>query len=92
MNFDGRYKLHKYLSGEVFLFDIFEDPDEQNDLSNSVKHRKIVDRLDRELTHKIMESVNFSMHDRLAQTGDMSQSAKFGLEGWSRPWPHPPSS
>ena len=92
MNFDGRYKLHKYLSGEVFLFDISEDPEEQNNLSNTVKHRKIVDRLDRELTHKIMESVNFSMHDRLAQTGDMSQSAKFGLEGWSRPWPHPPRS
>lgn len=90
MNFDGQYKLHKYLSGEVFLFDIAGDPDEQNDLSNSVKHRKIIDRLDRELTRRIMESVNFSMHDRLAQTGDMSQSAKFGLEGWSRPWPHPP--
>ena len=30
MNFDGQYKLHKYLSGEVFLFDIAGDPDEQN--------------------------------------------------------------
>jgi arylsulfatase A-like enzyme len=90
MNFDGRYKLHKYSSGEVFLFDISEDPDEQNNLANSLKHRKIVERLDRELTHKIMESVSFSMHDRLGQTGDMSQSDKFGLEGWSRPWPHPP--
>ena len=92
MNFDGRYKLHKYSSGEVFLFDISEDPDEQNNLANSLKHRKIVERLDRELTHKIMESVSFSMHDRLGQPGDMSQSDKFGLEGWSRPWPHPPHS
>ncbi len=92
MNFHGRYKLHKYSSGEVFLFDISEDPDEQNNLANSLKHRKIVERLDRELTHKIMESVSFSMHDRLGQPGDMSQSDKFGLEGWSRPWPHPPHS
>ena len=90
MNFDGRYKLHKYLSGEVFLFDISEDPEEINDLSNDSNYKDVISKLDKELTYKIMESMNFSMHDRLAQQGDMSQQPKFGFKGWQRPWPHPP--
>ena len=29
MNYDGRFKLHRYRSGEALLFDIDNDPQEQ---------------------------------------------------------------
>ena len=90
MNFDGRYKLHKYETGELLLFDMEQDPQEQRNLVNSADYQNVLRRLEAELTSYVMESVQGSWHDRLAQNGDMSQDVHFGREGWERPWPHPP--
>lgn len=53
-------------------------------------HAEVARRLETELSQEIMRSVQRSMDDRLAQSGDMSQDPAFGKEGWQRPWPHPP--
>ncbi len=90
MNFDGQYKLHKYSTGEVLLFDMEHDPQEQRNLATIDDYQNVLRRLDAELTAHVMESVQDSWHDRLAQNGDMSQDPAFGREGWQRPWPHPP--
>jgi hypothetical protein len=90
MNFDGRYKLHKYATGETLLFDLQEDPQEQRNLIASARHQDVLRRLDAELTAEIMASMQSSWHDRLAHNGDLSQDPHFGREGWRRPWPHPP--
>ncbi|MEX0926926.1 MAG: sulfatase-like hydrolase/transferase [Dehalococcoidia bacterium] len=89
MNFDGRYKLHRYSTGEVLLFDMQEDPQEQCNLAGDPAHAETLRRLEAELMQEIMESMNASMDDRLAHTGDLSQDPAFGREGWQRPWPHP---
>ncbi len=90
MNFDGQYKLHKYSTGEVLLFDMEHDPQEQRNLASSADYQNVLRRLDAELTAHIMDSTRESWHDRLAQNGDMSQDPSFGREGWQRPWPNSP--
>jgi len=90
MNFDGRYKLHKYRTGETLLFDMLNDPQEQVNLFGNPEFADIVQRLEIELTQELMASIEGSMDDRLAQNGDMSQDPTFGYESWNRPWPNSP--
>lgn len=92
MNFDGRYKLHKYSNGEILLFDMKDDPEEQKNLINNKDYQDIRNKLEDELSNEVMKSIDASMNDRLAQNGDMSQDPTFGFEGWQRPWPHPPKT
>ena len=90
MNFDGRYKLHKYRTSEALLFDMLNDPQEQVNLYENAEFADIVRRLETELTAELMASIDASMDDRLAQNGDMSQDTTFGYESWQRPWPNKP--
>lgn len=90
MNFDGRYKLHKYNTGEMLLFDMLNDPQEQENLYENAEFADIVRRLEAELTQELMASIDGSMDDRIAQNGDMSQDPTFGYESWTRPWPNTP--
>jgi hypothetical protein len=92
MNFDGRYKLHKYRTGEMLLFDMLNDPQEQVNLYENAEFADIVRRLETELTVELMASIEASMDDRIAQNGDMSQDPTFGYESWQRPWPHAPGT
>ena len=89
MAFDGEWKLAKYATGEIVMFNLRDDPGEQRNLAGDPAYADVYRRLDAELTNEIMESVRFSMHDRLAQSGDMSQDPSFGREGWQRPFPAP---
>ena len=90
MNYDGHYKLHKYSTGEVLLFDMEHDPQEQRNLAMNPDYQNVLRRLDAELTAHIMESVQASWDDRLAHNGDLSQDPAFGRQGWRRPWPNSP--
>ncbi len=88
MNFDGRFKLHKYASGDEMLYDLENDPGEQRNLVSDPAYAETRRRLDAELSTEVMVSMAQAMHDRLAHTGDMAQDPAFGKEGWIRPWPH----
>lgn len=87
MNFDGRWKLARYASGEVVLFDMENDPQEQRNLINDTSYQSVRNRLEAELAAHIMESTRVAMHDRLAHSGDLSQDPRFGKHGWERPDP-----
>jgi len=89
MAFDGRWKLVKYLSGDVVLFDLENDPREQRNLAHDPDHARVLQRLDAELTAEVMESELFAVRDRLAATADLSPDRAFATEGWTRPFPHP---
>jgi arylsulfatase A-like enzyme len=89
MAVDGQWKLAKYASGETVLFNLRDDPHEQRDLAGDTAYADVYRRLDAELTQELMKSLRFAMHDRLAQSGDMSQDQGFGREGWQRPFPAP---
>jgi len=88
MIFDGRYKLHKYDTGDVLMYDIGSDPGEQHNLARVPSFAGVVERLDAALTREVMQSVQAAMHDRLASADGLVYSASFGKRRWRRPWPH----
>ena len=90
MNYDGRFKLHRYRSGEALLFDIDNDPQEQTNLLDDPAYANVRHRLEAELFTEVMTSIEAASQDRLAQYGDMSQDPSFGKESWERAYPHPP--
>lgn len=87
MNYDGRWKLARYASGETTLFDLDTDPTEQLNQASDPAYSETMRRLDLEMSQEIMESLQYAFHDRVAQAGDMSQDPGFGRKGWRRPWP-----
>ena len=89
MVFDGEWKLSKYATGEIVLYNLKDDPHEQRNLAIDPTYRDVYARLDAELTLELMESMRFATHDQLAHAGDMSQNIGFGREGWQRQYPAP---
>ncbi len=89
MVFDGQWKLAKYATGEVVLFNLKDDPYEQHNRAGDPAYFDVYRRLDMELTLELMESFRVAMHDRLASHGDMSQDPAFGREGWQWRFPAP---
>lgn len=89
MNFDGRWKLHKYNTGDYALFDMENDPTEQINLIHDTTNSTVLARLESELAAEVMTSMNLSMHDRLQSIGSdgsgLSNEPLFGNRGWSRP-------
>ena len=89
MNYDGKWKLSRYVTGETTLFNLESDPTEQVNLASDPDHFQTILRMDQEMSAEIMESVRYAVHDRLANVEDMFNSQAFGREGWQRPWPAP---
>ena len=86
-----QWKLHKYATGEMLLFDLEADPDETRDLFNAARHRRTRDELDALLTQEVMRSIENAMEDRLvAGTDDLWNSVIFGHQGWTRRYPYSP--
>ena len=89
MAFDGEWKLAKYASGETLLFNIMEDPFEQRNRVRDPEAAAVYYRLDAELTREIMDSVRFSMYDRMPASETLSGDEIFGRKGWK--WDFPSS-
>jgi arylsulfatase A-like enzyme len=89
MAFDGRYKLSKYSSGEAMLFDLDNDPQEQNNLIDDPAHAGAYRSLDAALTLELMRSMSFAMHDRMPSPQSMTHDELMGLEGWTWRFPSP---
>lgn len=89
MAFDGEWKLAKYASGETLLFNVMEDPFEQQNRVRDPEAAAVYCRLDAELTREIMDSVRFSMYDRMPAPETLSGDETFGRKGWK--WNFPSS-
>jgi len=87
MIFDGEWRLSKYSTGEILLFNIKEDPLEQHNLAANTAYAKVYRAMDARLTQAVMGYVRDSMHARRVYVNDLSQSPAFGREGWQRPYP-----
>lgn len=89
MAYDGRWKLCKYATGEQHLFDLADDPDEQQNRIHDPQAFTQLRRLDDALTREVMRSVALSYYAQKVDTTGMSQEETFGREGWQRPYPYP---
>jgi arylsulfatase A-like enzyme len=87
MYYDGRWRLHRYGTGEALLFDIHEDPQEQHNLIRDPQCLDTYLRLEAAMTQEIMDLVAESYWDRRVYVRDLSQSEAFGREGWQRTYP-----
>ena len=89
MNYDGKWKLSRYATGETTFFNLVSDPTEQVNLANDPSYFQTISRMDQEIAEEIMGSIKYAVHDRLVHGGDLSQDKRFGSEGWQRSWPVP---
>ena len=93
MAFDGRHKLVRYSTGEDLLFDLQEDPKEENNIIEDVSKMDILDYLDDLLVHRITLSRKISMHSLTSGgttlTTDPVNPKVYGyqFEGWE--WDYP---
>ena len=77
----------KYAGGEVLLFNLSEDPNEQHNLMKEGRYQEEYTRLDAQLTREIMNSVSLSHESRRVYSRDLAGDPMFGKEGWQRPYP-----
>ena len=87
MIYDQRWKLHKYATGETLLFDMANDPTEQNNLMKDNQYWAKYLELDTKLSQAVMRSLSLSHEDRRVYTASLSSDPQFGKEGWQRPYP-----
>jgi len=90
MIYDGEWKLCKYATGEILLFNLKEDPTEQRNLMKDPGHAARYAELDARLTREIMRSLSASHQDKgLDPNNVLWSNADYGKEGWQRPYPNP---
>ncbi len=87
MIYDGQWKLCKHASGEVLLFNLSEDPNEQHNLMKDSRYQEEYARLDAELTREIMDSMALSHESKRVYSKDLAGNPAFGKEDWQRPYP-----
>ena len=85
--FDGTWKLVKYSNGEVVMFNLIDDPQEQINLIDKEEFKDIYKELDRELIKYLMSSYNSVVHDREVDSRTLFADMKFGREGAKRTFP-----
>jgi arylsulfatase A-like enzyme len=87
MIYDGIWKLAKYSSGEVLLFNLADDPTEQRNLLKDPQHQEKFLALDALLTQAVMRSVRESHEMQRVYNNTLSSDPGFGKEGWQRAYP-----
>ena len=85
--FDGTWKLVKYSNGEILMFNLLDDPQEQKNLINDESYKQIYRHLDTELTQYLMISYNSVVHDRIVDSKTLFADMRFGREGAKRTFP-----
>jgi arylsulfatase len=84
---DGTWRLCKYSTGDAFLFNLLEDPDEQHNRYRDAECQSVRERLDAVLTQTVMDYTAAAHFDHRVYISDLSQQSTFGREGWQRPFP-----
>ncbi len=84
---DGQWRLCKYSTGDSFLFNRSEDPDEQDNRYGDPDCQSVRERLDTVLTQTVMDYTVEAHFDHRVYISDLSQQPDFGREGWQRTFP-----
>jgi hypothetical protein len=87
MAFDGEWKLVKYASGDVLLFNLKEDPQEQENCAGEEECQSIYLRLDAALSAEMLRSINDAHSDKVVAHITLYDNEEFGQAGWERTYP-----
>jgi arylsulfatase len=91
MNYDGEWKLARYSNGYAALFNIIEDPAEQNNRIDDPASQKIRSKLDAELNARIIRSINLAHAEKNHSTSWEDPAFCQGEGQWNRIYPQPVS-
>jgi len=86
MLFDGVWKLVKYAGG-AHLFNLQEDPSEQDNRAADPACADVFRRMDVALTAQLMRSTNEANFAGRVPSSGNSSSVEFGRPGWDRTYP-----
>jgi arylsulfatase A-like enzyme len=90
MLYDGTWKLVKYATGDVHLFNLADDPHEQHNLIHDEQHRQKLLAMDIQLTQEIMRSIVAANQEKAVDTGNSLWSdPEYGKRGYQRTYPYP---
>ncbi len=89
MHFDGTWKLVKYTTGEMLLFNLQEDPTEQYNRIDDPDCQAVYRRLDTVLTQEMLRSITDSHHEKRVDYTALYDGEEFGQKGWQRVYPQP---
>lgn len=84
---DDRWKLARYENGVVALFDLRDDPHEQRNLAYHPDYLEPLQRLDRAMQAHLLRSITAANRDKMIHSVETA-TPKFGMRGWSRPYPY----
>lgn len=86
---DGTWKLCKYAGGAVHLFNLQEDPGEQNNRAGDSSCMTQAQRLEAILTRNVMRLTDEGHFPQRVYDFSYSSSPDFGRVGWERTYPMP---
>lgn len=89
MALDGTWKLCKYAGGAVHLFNLTEDPAEQENRARDRACAAVYQRLDAVLTESVMRLTDEGNFPQRVYDFSYSSSPEFGRVGWERTYPMP---
>lgn len=93
MLYDGQFKLHAYRTGEVALFDLRADPDEEHDVSGVAQYQRTLRDLFGRATSELMGHLDAAFVDRtVVGEGPLYLDEAFAQEGWRRTFPQAPGA
>ena len=87
MVFDGEWKMVKYASGDVLLFNLKEDPQEQENCAADEECQGIYLRLDAALSAERLRSIYEAHSDKVVAHFSLYDNEEFGNPGWKRRYP-----
>ena len=89
MNYEGTWKLARYTNGYGVLFNIDEDPAEQNNRIDDPDCQEMCSRLDVELNARLVRSINLAHAEKNHNTSWEDLTFCQGEGGWHRVYPQP---
>lgn len=82
-----KWKYCKYQTGANHLFDLENDPKEQQNLFECIEYKAIVEDLDRRLMKRLMHGIMQGNNDKKVDFLENGGKA-FHERGWKRTYPH----
>lgn len=84
---DGAWKYCTYGNGLKELYNLVQDPHEQNNLIDEPEHKQVLDALSSDLNIWVMNSIERANREKIANVAASNPPERFYTKDWVRPYP-----